>query len=278
MRHRGKIVSIILAGLPGGGMVVALVGSAYQGVWGWRSLFYIGGLLPLMLLVPINFLPNYRPEKISHSLQPSASRVQALFGESRALTTLLLWGAILLTAAVLYMMVNWLPSLMTQRGYSLQVSHISSAMFSAGGCIGSFATGFFVDRFGYRRVLPSLYAGVLVGVCGVIFAIGVKFILASAFILGFFVVGSFYSLNGASPLYYPAAFRGFGTGAAVGFGRIGSVLGPLAAGIVLQNGIGPFPAGPNAIPPVALPLTLLACIAVFLVTRRAQESITPAGL
>jgi AAHS family 3-hydroxyphenylpropionic acid transporter len=273
-RHRGKMISIVLAGLPGGGMIVALIGSAYLGIWGWRSLFYIGGLIPLILLVPICLLPNYRPEKLGRFTQTNTQRVQALFGESRTLTTLLLWVALSLTAALLYMVVSWLPSLLTQRGYGLQISNLSSAMITGGGCIGSLAAGFFIDRFGHSRVLPLLYVGIAIGICGVIFAVDSNFILVSAFILGFFGVGSFYSLNGVSPFYYPAAFRSFGTGAAVGIGRMGSVVGPLAAGFVLQNGIGPFPAGPNAMLPIALPVTLLACIAVLLVTRRPQEPIT----
>jgi MFS transporter, AAHS family, 3-hydroxyphenylpropionic acid transporter len=274
-RHRAKIVSIILAGLPAGGMVVALVGTSVLEAWGWRGLFLIGGLLPLVTLPPMLLLPSYRT---AHNRAPGrggAAWMAALFDEGRAVTTLLLWMALLLTAAVLYMMVTWLPSLMTDRGYSLQASHLSSAMFSGGGCVGSFTTGFLVDRFGYRRVLPLLYVGVLVGICGVLFTDAVPSILVSAFILGVFVVGSFYSLNGASPLYYPDIVRGLGTGAAVGFGRIGSILGPLAAGFVLQRGIGDFASGPAAIPPVAIPLSVFACVAVFLLTRRDREPIAP---
>jgi len=184
----------------------------------------------------------------------------------------LLWTSILLTAAVLYMMVTWLPSLLTERGYSAPVSHLSSAMFSGGSCIGALVTGYLVDRLGYPTVLPALYGGVLVGICGVLFAHQPTLILGGALILGLFVGGSFYSLNGVSPLYYPGPFRGLGAGAAVGFGRIGSIIGPLAAGSVLQTGIGSFPPGPAAIPPVAIPLCVLAGFIVFLLTRRAPAS------
>lgn len=274
-RHRGKIVSIILAGVPLGGMVVALAGTSVLGAWGWRGLFLIGGLLPLVTLPPMVLLPDYRTAHGRARGERGAAWIVALFGEGRAAATLLLWAALLLTAAVLYMMVTWLPSLLTDRGYSQQASHLASAMFSGGGCVGSFATGFLVDRLGYRRVLPLLYVGVLIGICGILFTHMVSSILASSFVLGVFVVGSFYSLNGASPLYYPDDVRGLGTGAAVGLGRIGSILGPLAAGFVLQRGIGIFPSGPGAIPPVAIPLSVFACVAVVLLTRRDRVHIAP---
>jgi MFS transporter, AAHS family, 3-hydroxyphenylpropionic acid transporter len=267
-KHRAKTISIILAGLPAGGMTVALAGSTILAAWGWRGLFYIGGLLPLAIAPLIFLLPKYQAAHPGRSGEPRPHWLRALFGEGRGFTTLLLWISLLLTAAVLYMMVNWLPSLMTQRGYEIRISHLASAMFSLGGTIGSFSAGFFVDRYGYRRVLPLLYAGVLLGIGGIALMSSVPIILLSAGILGVFVVGSFYSLNGASPLYYPAAERGFCTGASVGMGRIGSILGPLMGGYVLKLGFGPAVAGPAAVATAAIPLVLVACAAVFLLTRR----------
>lgn len=274
-RHRGKIVATILAGLPAGGVIVAMLGSAYLTAWGWQSLFYIGGLLPLVLVLPILLLPNYRPDRAAEMPAGGVDTnwTGALFGEGRGVTTTLLWVALLLSAAIVYMMVSWLPSLMTERGFSMQISHYSSAMFSMGGCVGSFVFGFLIDRFGYRRVLPALYGGVLVGICGVVIGQASGIILASAGLLGFFATGAFYSLNGLSPLYYPSAFRGLGTGAAVGLGRVGSVLGPLVAGAVLQNGFGPIAAGPSAILSLVVPIAILAFVAVYALTGRAREPV-----
>jgi AAHS family 3-hydroxyphenylpropionic acid transporter len=266
--HRAKTISIILAGLPAGGMTVALLGSTVLEAWGWQGLFYIGGLLPLAIAPLIFLLPGYQAAPEGAFGEPGAHWLQALFGARRGFTTVLLWSSLLLTAAVLYMMVNWLPTLMTQRGYELRIAHLASAMFSLGGTIGSFSAGFFVDRYGYPRVLPLLYAGVLLGIGGIALMSSAPIILLSAGILGVFVVGSFYSLNGASPLYYPAAERGFCTGASVSMGRIGSILGPLMGGYILKLGFGPAVAGPAAVTTAAIPLILVACAAVFLLTRR----------
>src|ERR1700733_7971563 len=58
--HRAKTISIILAGLPAGGMTVALAGSSILAAWGWQGLFYVGGLLPLTIAPLIFLLPKYQ--------------------------------------------------------------------------------------------------------------------------------------------------------------------------------------------------------------------------
>ena len=39
-----------------------------------------------------------------------------------------------------------------------------------------------------------------------------------------------------APAYYPAAMRGTGSGASVAVGRVGSILGPAVAGVLLAGG------------------------------------------
>jgi AAHS family 3-hydroxyphenylpropionic acid transporter len=266
-KHRGKIVASTLAGVPAGGAAVAVFASFFLPTLGWQSLFYVGGLLPLAIAPLILILPNLRSAR-KRASSTKRSWAESLFGKGRGLTTFLLWSVLFLTATVLYMMVNWLPSLMTARGFTLEVSHYSSAMFSMGGCVGTLTFGVLIDRFGYRRVLVPAYVGILAAMCGIAFTETAGVILISAGILGFFVTGSFYTLNGASPLYYPAESRGLGTGAAVGFGRVGSIVGPLIAGYVFQIGVGPIAAGPSAVPLATIPLVILGGITAWLVSRR----------
>ncbi|MBF3543251.1 3-(3-hydroxy-phenyl)propionate transporter MhpT, partial [Burkholderia pseudomallei] len=63
--------------------------------------------------------------------------------------------------------------------------------------------------------------------------------------------------------HYPAAMRGTGVGAAVAAGRIGSVVGPLAAAQLLATGrSGAVVIG------ASIPVTLLAAAAALLLVRR----------
>ena len=54
--------------------------------------------------------------------------------------------------------------------------------------------------------------------------------------VGVFVLGANYALYGAAAAYYPPEARGRGAGAAVAGGRLGSVVGPLVGGQLLQAG------------------------------------------
>ncbi len=271
--HRGKVVSFVLAGVSAGGIVVALLGASFLQAWGWRSLFYIGGLAPLLLLPALFWLKDTRPRGAARSRVPHVQALTSLFGDGRAMVTALLWASLFLTAAVLYMMVTWLPSMMSGRGYDPQVSHLSSALFSCGAALGAIGAGVLIDAFGYASVVPALYPGVLLGLVGVLFGQHAPMVLSGAFVLGTCIGGAFYSLNGLSPQLYPEQTRGLGAGAAVGLGRVGSILGPLAAGFLLQSGAGPLPAGPSAIPPVVLSLTVAAFAFVMLLTRRHRRYI-----
>ena len=51
--------------------------------------------------------------------------------------------------------------------------------------------------------------------------------------VGFFLLGANYALYGVAPKYYPGPIRGTGSGASVAVGRVGSILGPLLAGLLM---------------------------------------------
>jgi hypothetical protein len=57
-----------------------------------------------------------------------------------------------------------------------------------------------------------------------------------AFAAGFLLMGGQFTLYGLTPPYYPAAVRSTGVGAAVAAGRVGSILGPLAAAELIGGG------------------------------------------
>jgi MFS transporter, AAHS family, 4-hydroxybenzoate transporter len=54
-----------------------------------------------------------------------------------------------------------------------------------------------------------------------------------AFVAGFFVIGTQTVANALSALVYPTSMRTTGIGGALGVGRIGSVVGPMAGGTLI---------------------------------------------
>lgn len=266
-KNRVKAVTAIMAGMPIGGATVSLFAALYLKQLGWQWLFYLGGIVPLALVLFILALPNTRPARDANA--PKVGAGKALFGGGRAISTLLLWVVFFLTSSVLYMMLNWLPSLMAARGFDMTVGQMSSLTFNVVSVFGTLILGAIIDRYGYRTALPVAYVGFLAGICGMAFTGTVEPLLVSIGIVGFFLLGAQYSLNGVSPMYYPPAARGLGTGAAIAFGRVGSITGPMMAGYVLKTGIGPLH-GPSGVAMAMIPLVVVAGLAVFVLTRQAK--------
>ena len=161
-----------------------------------------------------------------------------LFGGGRALSSLALWVTFFPTLLVLYLVLNWLPTLVAAKGYAEDAS-LSSVLFNVVSVAGAFCFGPLVDRFGVRWPLTLGF----LGLAGTLIALGqatdYAAIMALSGVLGFFLLGCNYAAYGAAASYYPAEMRGRGSGAAIAWGRLGSVAGPLIGGYLLQGGSAP---------------------------------------
>jgi AAHS family 3-hydroxyphenylpropionic acid transporter len=160
---------------------------------------------------------------------------QALFLEGRALASLLIWLIFLPTLLILYLVLNWLPTLVSAKGFPMSAS-LASVWFNYASVIGALLFGFLVDRFGVRWPLVISYAGLVASLLLLSGAAGLSAILIFSGMLGFFLLGANYSLYGAAASYYPRVVRGRGSGAAIAWGRLGSIGGPLIGGYLLAGG------------------------------------------
>ena len=83
--------------------------------------------------------------------------LRALFGEGRATPTLLLWLAFLPTLLILYLFLNWLPTLVIAKGLDRAVAPQASLAFNFGSVAGALVFGWLVDRFHFRWPLTLAY-------------------------------------------------------------------------------------------------------------------------
>ncbi|MBW8772150.1 MAG: MFS transporter, partial [Gemmatimonadetes bacterium] len=94
-----------------------------------------------------------------------------------------------------------------------------------------------IDRIGFLRVLvPSFIvaaaAVALLGRPGV----QIPFLFGVAVVAGFTVVGILPVLNALAATVYPTTLRSTGIGWSLGVGRIGAIVGPVLAGVLLALG------------------------------------------
>ncbi|MBR7975350.1 3-(3-hydroxy-phenyl)propionate transporter MhpT [Burkholderia vietnamiensis] len=239
-RQRSTAVGAMYCGMPFGAALAAVIGIVSPGAEGWRQIFYVGGIGPLLTL-PLLALCLKESTQFAAASQ-GASRaskdgiVRALFSDGRAGTTIALWISYLGTLIVLYFLMNWLPSMVLSRGLTPVQASVVQMMFNLGGGIGAIVIAALSDRIGKRPVVVGMYAGIALALLALAGATGSVSMAWGGLLAGLFLVGTqsvLYALAGAT---YPTRVRGTGVGAAVAVGRMGSMIGPLIAGQLLALG------------------------------------------
>lgn len=230
-------VTMLSAAMPFGGTVA---GGLLVGIpaLDWRVIFWVGGIAPILTAVLMLFvLPESEPFRQHQAAGTRTALTEALAGEGRLVTSLLLWVSFFFTLLLLYLLLNWLPSLLVGKGFSKPEASMVAMAFTIGGGIGGVILGI-LARMPKRVTLYCItWAGMAAGMTWLAL-LGHDIVLGctAGFIIGFFVIGGQFLLYGLSSEVYPSPMRGTGVGFAVGIGRLGSIAGPLFAGVLLVAG------------------------------------------
>lgn len=241
--RRPLIVTLATAGMPFG----AASAGAVAAVAGWRDIFHVGAALPLGLAAVMiaalpespRFMAVRSGDATSGGGGTGAGLPQVLFGQGRAATTLLLWSASFAALLTLYLLLNWLPTLMSVKGVAATHASLVSMLFNLGGAVGVLTLAPLLDRGRRGWTMGIWYACTAVSLVGLAWA-GADLASAGAagFAAGAFVSAAPLMLYGLAPGFYAVIMRGAGTGAMVGVGRVGAILGPLLAAALLGLGFG----------------------------------------
>jgi len=240
-QRRVATTATLMAMMPMGGALTGLIALTDKWGWSWRDIFYIGGCGPIVVgFAVLLFLrkPLTAGGTRSQTAASETMRMGALlFSGGRARATLLLWVGYFFTQLVLLLMLNWLPSLMLGLGFSRAQASWGSVAFNICGALGTAVLSRLHASSFQRGTVIAIYAGMLIALIALP-RVGPHFPFAAtacAF-AGVFIIGAQMILFALAPLFYPRADRAAGTGAAVAIGRLGSVVGPTLAGILLAGG------------------------------------------
>jgi AAHS family 3-hydroxyphenylpropionic acid transporter len=277
--QRNTAVGAMYCGMPFGAALAAVIGIVSPGDEGWRHIFYVGGVGPLVVLPLLALYLRESAQFVAASSSASGSRkeargiARALWQEGRAGTTVALWISYLGTLIVLYFLINWLPSLVLSRGLTRVQSGVVQMMFNIGGGIGAIVIAGLMDRVGRRRTVGGMYVGIVVALAALLSAGGGTSMAWGGLLAGLFLVGGQSVLYALASSLYPTEVRGTGVGAAVAVGRMGSILGPLIAGQLLAIG-----QGASVLLGASIPLIAVAAVAAWLVVSKSAPRYTAAAV
>lgn len=265
---------IVGTGLAAGGILGGLLGAVLTAQFGWESIFYIGGALPLVLsLVLLLWLPRPTVEQSpmrgnEHEEHRGGLRlIGGLLAAGLAARTVSLWIFAFLIFADGYALVFWLPSLLIKLGFSPEYSQLGISFFSAGGLMANVVVMLLASRFPVARIL------LLAVVIGVISAAGLAahdMLPVGAWLLiagtGAGLISCSVGQSALAVSIYSERLRTHGVGFSAAAGRVGSVVGPAVVGLLVSMGI-----DPNTIVLAATLPALLASFALLPHLRRGDE-------
>ena len=273
-RVRVFVVMLVQNGFNVGAMLGGFVALELVPTFGWRSVFYFGGVIPLVIALCMwlflpeslqflalrsrsgqgdalregaairKWLAKLDPARV---LTPSTEYVvpekshggvpmTRLFEEGRAVGTTLLWLVNFLNIMNLYFLAQWAPAVFRDAGFSQTRAIWVGTTLQFGGVIGTLALGWLISKFGYVRVLTVSFAMGSVAVALMGQSLSLTVLFAVIFVAGFCIVGGQGALNALAAAFYPTDLRATGIGYALGMGRIGGIAGQPVAGTLRDLG------------------------------------------
>ncbi|GLH75171.1 MFS transporter [Bradyrhizobium sp. SSBR45G] len=299
-RYRGTAVAIIMLGYVGGGSAGGLIAAWLVPQFGWPIVFWIGGVLPLIAAVICFFIlpesikylvvQGRQPDEVARIVnsiapglgaQPTSrfivqeepspagsgplARLTALFDGRLAIITPLLWVAYIASSVTMFFLNSWTPILAEASGYTPAQAAFGLSMFSLGGAVGALLAGIVLDRYGVIAIAAvPMIACPLVASLGVAGFSDVGFLVAMMCV-GFFVVGGHQGLNSAVGQFYPSANRTTAVGWALSVAKIGSIGGPLIAGLLIARHL---PASNLFLLAALPPLVMASCVLMLGLSQR----------
>ena len=268
-RIRVSAIVIVGTGFTAGAMVAGFVSFWLIPRFGWRSVFYFGGAVPLLIgtamffLLPesLQFLALHRknPEKLARWLRRVDPNVAVtretefavreqrqrgvplvkLFQQGRAPRTMLLWTVYFMNLLNLYFLSSWLPTVATPlvkaAGVAPSYASLIGTTLQTGGVLGAFVLGGLIGRFGFVRVLATCFSMACVSIAMIGQpGLSLALLFLVVFLAGLGIVGSQSGLNALAASLYPTDLRSTGIGSGLGVGRMGSIVGPVVAGQLIS--------------------------------------------
>jgi AAHS family 4-hydroxybenzoate transporter-like MFS transporter len=258
LRQRPLAITATIVCIPLGGFLGGLIAGQLVPLYGWRSLFVIGGLVPAVLALSlIKVLPESPrylaarrsrwpelstvlnrmgiaagpdTEYVEAAATTSRGSIAALLAPDLRRDTLSLMVSFMSCLLAIWMGFIWIPAMLTDAavGFAQADASYALSLFNFGGVAGAIAGAIVIQQFGSRLAL--------LGMTGLTIAAALAMATLPPGAQAFFRTMLLFTITGAlmnavqSTMYalaahvFPTAIRGTGVGLTVAVGRAGNVL------------------------------------------------------
>jgi MFS transporter, AAHS family, 4-hydroxybenzoate transporter len=265
-RRRALMIMVSFTGAPLGGFICGQLAAVLLPTLGWPSVFLVGGIFPLALVVVMVFWLPESPrilaaksnlsareaallrrldiapgQSVAHGLDiAQGNPVAMLFSKGYALQTVLMWIIFFCSLMNLFLFVYWLPEVLHLTGMTPPEAARATSFRELGAIAAVLYLGVLIDRFGPERALAANYAvGILFIAAIALVAMPYLLLVVVIFFSGLAIIGSQTGANAACGKLYPARMRTSGLGWALGIGRLGGIAAPVLGGWLLTSGLPP---------------------------------------
>jgi len=294
-KSRNMAVILMVGGYPLGIVLGGSVSAELLEYYDWRAVFYFGALVTaLFVVLAWRFLPesvhfligrgSERDLKKANVILAKMGRmpvvrspyrqgnigqeVESILSPGLRRTTILLTLAYFAHIMTHYYFLKWIPKIVVDMGYIASTAGTILVWANVGAITSSVIMGALSHRFAMRplTMLVLVACGVAITMFGME-AGSLTSLAILAVVAGFFAQASVVGLYALFVQYFPTSIRATGTGFAIGIGRGGAAVGPIAAGLLFSAGY-----GLQSVSVIMAFGSLLACLALFLISppRRAD--------
>ena len=269
---RGRLVALMDGFWPLGFITAGIVSYFVLPQFGWRTVFALLAIPAVFVLIVRRVVPE-SPRWLEHRgkpaeadavligieakvmkangltslpapsmlAEPAPASKQGAFREiwsaayrQRTIMVWLLWFFALLG---FYGLTSWLGALMQQAGFAVTKSVLYTMLISLGGVPGFLCAAWLVERWGRKPtcIVSLVGGGVMAFLYGqtALHADSVNLLICAGLLMQFFLFGMWAVLYTYTPELYGTGARATGSGFASAIGRVGSLIGPYAVGVVL---------------------------------------------
>ncbi|MGF6095027.1 MFS transporter [Pseudomonas sp. 18175] len=230
--RRGLAIALQSVAFALGATLGGVLAHALNDDVGWRYVFLAGGGLTLVAgsagVLWLRESPVLKPDRLRAGFGQ-------LFNAGHWRWTLALAAVCFLLMFGFYFVMSWTPILLTQGGFSEHHGVTGGLLLTVGGMLGALLVGLAANRFGCHQLLLACLLLDALLLLLMVAATRVPALAAGAgFMAGLLLYGAIAALFVMAPQAFATPVRTRGVGLVLATGRLGAIVSPTVAGVLLD--------------------------------------------